>query len=635
MAVGILVNTLRLRRRLSGLRGLDPAGSATAASSEGPRSTVGSSASTATMSGIGDFVVARTLDVAVDAPTRVAAAAFARDEGLDVLDLVPADLPYDQVLDLARGVDTATYRTAPLAPGRGAGHAMLVRRRVWDRVAESAGEEAPWAAEAVRDSGSNGSAAGDVVLPDRAAMVALAEQLKLHAPRSTDLAVAPSLSAAELSPTERVRLLEALYGGAASMAEAFPALRSLLLLAGLALCPGWGAVAAAESLLQPYLVARGFSPPLRPRRGKPVGPWALLGAARAPQAKAADDPVESRRPAYTIELAEGTERFFEPRRDTCPWCESTALRTRVRTPDLTQFKPGEFVIDECTACGLAFQNPRLNLDGLDFYYRDFYDGLGAGEADFLFSQSEPSYRGRVALAARHATPRTWLDVGTGYAHFCVVAAGLLPSTRFDGLDFGSSVEAARQRGWIANAYRGLFPDVAAGLAGCYDLVSMHHYLEHTRDPRAELEAAWTALAPGGHLLVEVPDPESRFAKLLGRYWVPWLQPQHQQFLSVAHLRSALEVLGFTIVEVERGPVRQPVDVAGAFWLLFGDIAPTPNVPWRNPPTLASRLERWAILAAMAPLLAGGLAADRVLQPLIAERAPAWSNAYRVLAQRPA
>jgi 2-polyprenyl-3-methyl-5-hydroxy-6-metoxy-1,4-benzoquinol methylase len=35
---------------------------------------------------------------------------------------------------------------------------------------------------------------------------------------------------------------------------------------------------------------------------------------------------------------------------------------------------------------------------------------------------------------------------------------------------------------------------------------MYHYLEHTADPAAELDAATALLAPGGHLMVEVPDP---------------------------------------------------------------------------------------------------------------------------------
>ena len=33
-----------------------------------------------------------------------------------------------------------------------------------------------------------------------------------------------------------------------------------------------------------------------------------------------------------------------------------------------------FTLEQCGDCGHVFQNPRLTPEGLEFYYRDFYDG---------------------------------------------------------------------------------------------------------------------------------------------------------------------------------------------------------------------------------------------------------------------
>ncbi len=88
---------------------------------------------------------------------------------------------------------------------------------------------------------------------------------------------------------------------------------------------------------------------------------------------------------------------------------------------------------------------------------------------------------------------------------------------------------------------------------------MHHYLEHTRDPRAELAAARTALAPGGLLLIEVPDPERSWSRRVGPYWGPWLQPQHQHFVPIDNLCAELERQGFGVVSRERGAAHQPID----------------------------------------------------------------------------
>jgi hypothetical protein len=48
---------------------------------------------------------------------------------------------------------------------------------------------------------------------------------------------------------------------------------------------------------------------------------------------------------------------------------------------------------------------------------------------------------------------------------------------------------SRARQWVEQAYVGLFPEMADSLLERYDVVSMHHYLEHTREPADELDAA--------------------------------------------------------------------------------------------------------------------------------------------------
>ncbi|MGH4009264.1 MAG: methyltransferase domain-containing protein, partial [Pseudonocardiaceae bacterium] len=191
------------------------------------------------------------------------------------------------------------------------------------------------------------------------------------------------------------------------------------------------------------------------------------------------DLYELRRPYYQAELAGGVERFLEPRRDTCPWCGSTALSVRLRTSDLIQRKPGAFTLEQCGTCQHIFQNPRLTPAGLDFYYRDFYDGLGQELMEEAFSAAGQSYRGRVDMLKPFTTPRAWLDVGAGHGHFCRLAREVWPDAEFDGLDQSVSVEEAQHRGWIDHGYRGEFVALAGELAGQYDVVSMHHYLEHT------------------------------------------------------------------------------------------------------------------------------------------------------------
>lgn len=343
--------------------------------------------------------------------------------------------------------------------------------------------------------------------------------------------------------------------------------------------------------------------------------------------------IEALRPTYQADLADGTEQFFEPRRDDCPWCGSTALKVRLRTKDLLQHKPGRFVLDECRSCGHTFQNPRLSSTGLEFYYRDFYDGLGEERSSTFFGNRERRYRDRArSVAAFSTAPERWLDVGTGHGHFCVAARELFPGTSFDGLDLSEGAKIAEAEGRLDRGYRGLFRELVTELSAQYDVVSMFHYLEHSMEPRHELDAAKQSLRPGGYLLIEVPDPGSRYGRLLGRWWLPWLQPQHLNMMPVANLRDLLAELGFTVVLEQHREPHDPLDLLVAGFLMTDAIAPREDAPWLSgkPPGRSRRVLRDTVFLAAAPVMLLATVLDRVIAPF-AGRA-GLSNAYRLLAR---
>ena len=77
--------------------------------------------------------------VTLDDATRRAASAHALANGLEVVDLIPGDLPTIAALSISQLVDPATYRKDRLAVGRTAGHALVCTAE----VAERARAEAP------------------------------------------------------------------------------------------------------------------------------------------------------------------------------------------------------------------------------------------------------------------------------------------------------------------------------------------------------------------------------------------------------------------------------------------------------------------------------------------------------------
>ncbi|OIJ97082.1 class I SAM-dependent methyltransferase [Streptomyces colonosanans] len=351
-------------------------------------------------------------------------------------------------------------------------------------------------------------------------------------------------------------------------------------------------------------------------------------------------PDAARRAEYLGELAQGTDRFHEPRRVDCPWCGSTRLRTRLRTRDLVQHKPGTFVVDQCRDCAHTFQNPRLSAEGVAFYHRDVHEDHAGREhlAERILTAHGGARRHRAAARAMltFPEPESWLDVGTGHGRFPQAAKEVHPYTSFDGLDPTRRVETARAAGRVEEAHRGHLtdPEILARLRSRYDVVSMVHHLEHTPDPRAELRAALTVLRPGGHLLIEVSDPDCAFGALLGKWWASYGQPRRLQLMPRDNLLAELEGLGCAIVTTNRREPHTPYDIAGALTLALGRVLPAPDAPWRPvSPTRLRRGVRTALAGATAPLVVGATALDHVWAPLL--RRTRFSNAYRIIARSPA
>jgi SAM-dependent methyltransferase len=611
VCVGLLLNGIRLRGRLRRLDTVPASGRPPADTHE--------------------FLVAG--GVRLTAAARRAASNHASRERLDVLDLIPADLTVERALDVARMVDTRTYRGDRSALGRGAFQALLVRSEVLRRA---------------------GIRAGDGF--DPVDLVDITERLKLYAPATTDLAVLPGLRAARDDGAKRVRVQKRAYRFAPQNLV-FPTVRDIALAIGWNVNRPWGIAALVLFWFQPFFVCAGRVP-MQPRdlirspvvritagiefavssiragrrRARTAAEAKAAGLPPDPVKAAAEEAAAERRERYQAEIRAGVDRFLEPERADCPWCGSYRLAVRLTSADLLLRKPGRFRLDECGNCGHIFANPRPTPGGLDFYYRDCYDGVNADQAEAVFAAMMPGNRARAELIRPFTAPRAWLDVGTGYGHFCNAARDIWPQTAFDGLDMTDGIDEARRRGWVDHGYRGSFPDLVDQVAGRYDVISMFHYLEHTRDPSAELDAAVKALPSGGHLFIELPNAHGPSARIFGRFWIGWFVPQHQHLIPAENLLAALEDRGMRIVLVQFGRAHQAGDAITATHLLMQLLQPKPSLPWLPyRATPGRRLLRILTVAAALPLALFAGVWDFVTRPYFHGRQRA--NAYRIIARR--
>ncbi|MFF2653413.1 class I SAM-dependent methyltransferase [Streptomyces sp. NPDC058045] len=323
----------------------------------------------------------------------------------------------------------------------------------------------------------------------------------------------------------------------------------------------------------------------------------------------------------------------DPRAD-CPWCGSVRLRVRLRTVDPGRRLPGPFVLDECLDCGHTFQNPRLTPEDLARHHRARHLAPGGHRDDGTVRHPPRRHRAVLAAVLRFGEPESWLDVGTVDAAFCAAARQARPYTAYDALGTHPVLAEALADGRLDEAHRGTLPELAPELAGRYDVVSMFHHLEQTADPRAELAAARTVLRPGGHLVVETPDPRSRTARLLGRWWIWYEQPRRPHLMPLRNLRRELEELGYTVVAAERRGAHVPLDLSAALARLLGSRLPADGAPWRTRPRgPLHRAARRLALRAAAPALSAARLLDRLLAPAV--RRSRYANAYRLVARKEA
>jgi SAM-dependent methyltransferase len=229
----------------------------------------------------------------------------------------------------------------------------------------------------------------------------------------------------------------------------------------------------------------------------------------------------------------------------CPLCHSPLHSTLLREPP--------YEIRRCGACGLAYVTPRRSpralaaMYGDDTYWRS-PSPKTHGYADYRSEQSRYlrtfGQRLDYALTNGPAGGRA-LDVGSA-AGFCM---SVLRARGFDvwGVEVSPVIarHAQHELGFGDRVFVGFLQD--APLApGSFDLICMWDVVEHVPDPLDLLCRARELLAPGGRLVIETQDIDSRFARLLGARWHHFKHAEHIYHFNPSTIRRLLGQAGFTV-----------------------------------------------------------------------------------------
>jgi len=220
--------------------------------------------------------------------------------------------------------------------------------------------------------------------------------------------------------------------------------------------------------------------------------------------------------------------------------------TRYRHRHGPWHQPGTGVtyeILECVQCGLARTTPppyESELDA-DIYQQLPYEAVTEREAEWR-GFFEPI----LSSARRHQPHGRFLDVGCG--------AGLLVRMAQEAGYDAWGVEINARTAQHARDVLGL-QVIHSDLAGSrfpdrhFDIVVLSHVLEHLSAPEQVFAEIRRVLAPGGIVIVEVPNMGGLQVALMRNQWSGWMPNMHVWQFTPRSLAATLRRLGLSPVEI--------------------------------------------------------------------------------------
>jgi SAM-dependent methyltransferase len=120
--------------------------------------------------------------------------------------------------------------------------------------------------------------------------------------------------------------------------------------------------------------------------------------------------------------------------------------------------------------------------------------------------------------------------------------------------------------------------VSAPVEGPFDVITMWHVLEHLPDPMAALERSHELLAPGGRLIVSVPNNDSWQARLGGDDWLHLDIPRHLFHFTPGSLSGLVERTGMRVERI--GYLYPEMEILGVLQIALNRLGIDPDLLYR-------------------------------------------------------
>jgi 2-polyprenyl-3-methyl-5-hydroxy-6-metoxy-1,4-benzoquinol methylase len=227
----------------------------------------------------------------------------------------------------------------------------------------------------------------------------------------------------------------------------------------------------------------------------------------------------------------------------CPYCggESTLLvsSTDVNRNTTTQI----FHFFKCSACTLIFLEPVP--EDMAPFYKGGYQAIPKDLTELRTVAREEQYRMDSIL--KHVRKGRLLEIGPWRGAFLCNAK----DAGFDvtAIEMDQNCVLFLQRVLGIKAIQSNKPEEALdAIDDMFDVIALWHSLEHLPTPWLVLQKAAQKLAPGGILLVSIPNIESYDFSVLGAGWVHLDIPRHLYQFPIRWLETLCSGMGLVMLE---------------------------------------------------------------------------------------
>lgn len=226
----------------------------------------------------------------------------------------------------------------------------------------------------------------------------------------------------------------------------------------------------------------------------------------------------------------------------CPACATPAIDHFVAIDENRRIASTAFHYQQCPNCHVLFLT---NIpDDLGRYYQDAYYAIPTLPALDAVAEKDPA---KINTVRAHATSGRLLEVGPAFGVFAWQAkqAGFI----VDVIEMDARCCDFLNNTLGVNAVNSDIPEQAIHTLPAHDVIALWHVFEHLPRSFAFLEAAAKNLAPGGVLILAMPNPEAFQFRLMGKHWPHLDAPRHVTLIPSATLTAKAAALGLERVSI--------------------------------------------------------------------------------------